>query len=324
MTISGFNLKYILILFVLASFFACKKEKDSIDVSRIPIALKLQRFDREFHDTNRHTIKDLQMKYPYLFPGDVSDSLWLEKKNDSLMQMLYKETQDVFGSFEKEKNQLKDLFRHVTYYYPNFKAPQIITLISGLDMDNQVIYADSLLLISLDTYLGKDKKYYGNYPEYLRDNFEKTHIAHHVATAIAYEVSPHLSYRLFIERMIASGKLKYALHQFLPKKSEAEIMGYMQKKMDWAFDNEEMIWKFFIEKEYLYSTDKELQRRFIDPAPFSKFYLVSDNESPGQIGIWVGYRIVKAYMDNNRLSLQEMMATPPTVIFKNSKYKPRR
>lgn len=322
--ISGFKLKHFSLFFLLVSLFACKNEKDMIAISKISMNAKLQRFDKEFYNSDTSSIKDIRVKYSYLFPGDEPDSLWLSKKNDSLTQVLYQESQSVFGNFNKEFTEIETLFRYVKYYYPKFKEPTVVTLISELDMDNQIIYADSLLLISLDTYLGKEKKYYSNYPVYLRPNFDKSHIVNDVAMAIAYEVSPHLPYRLFLERIIASGKLKYAMHQFLPKKSESAIIGYSSVKMEWAFNNEEMIWKYFIEKEYLYSTDKELQSRFIDLAPFSKFYLVSDNESPGQIGIWLGYQIVKAYMENNTVSLPTMMATPPIDIFKNSKYKPRR
>jgi hypothetical protein len=34
--------------------------------------------------------------------------------------------------------------------------------------------------------------------------------------------------------------------------------------------------------------------RFINPAPFLKFEI--DNESPGQVGGWIGWQIVRSYM----------------------------
>ena len=55
------------------------------------------------------------------------------------------------------------------------------------------------------------------------------------------------------------------------------------------------IWNYFVSKELLYSTDSELIKRFISPAPFSKFYLNIDVDSPGQIGQWIGLQIVKAF-----------------------------
>ncbi len=322
--ISGVNLKYLSLFFLVLALISCEKEKVKIDVSQISIDAKLERFEIAYYKSDSVSFKELKIKYPYFFPGEHVDSYWFYKKNDSLSQAIFQETQQVFGDFKEEHNNIENLFRYVKHYYSNFKEPRLITLISNFDLENQIIYADSLLLISVDTYLGKNKIYYNNYPEYLRNNFDKKSITNHIATAIAYEIAPNIPYRMFIERMIAAGKLKYAMHKFIPNKSEAVIMNYSQKQYDWAVANEESIWKFFIEKELLYSTDKDLKRRFLDPAPFSKFYLVSDNESSGQIGIWLGYQIVKAYMDNNSVSLPAMMATPPTDLFKKSKYKPRR
>jgi len=314
---------YPLVLLLFISILSCKDEKEKIDVSGIDVVLNIERFDQEYHQSTKESFPSLKEKYGYLFPNETPDSVWFVRKNDSLTQVLYKESQQIFGDFSKEKEELTSLFKHVKYYYPSFKAPNIITLQSNLDLENQVIYADSLLLISLDTYLGKDKIYYSNYPSYLRGNFEKSHLSTDVALAIAYQIAPHIPHRLFIERIIASGKLKYAMLQFLPNKTEADIMGYTEEKINWATQDEEHIWKYFIEKEYIYSTDKELQERFIDPAPFSKFYFVSDSESPGQIGVWLGLQIVTSYMENNKVSLPEMMATKPIDIFNKSKYKPK-
>ncbi|HIP48231.1 MAG TPA: gliding motility lipoprotein GldB [Lutibacter sp.] len=314
---------FLLIILTFLSLISCEEDKKAIDVSTINSSFELVRFDREFNQSNEKTFHKLKAKYPYLFPGNEPDSIWLNRKNDSLAQVLYQESQTIFGDFNEEKKELVRLFKHVKYYYSNFKEPKIITLQSNLDLENQIIYADSLLFISLDTYLGKDKIYYSNYPSYLVGNFDKSHLLNDVAMAISYKTVPTAPNRLFLERIIASGKLRYAMQQFLPHKTEAEIMDYSQEKIAWAIQDEERIWKYFVEKEYLYSTNKDLQERFINPAPFSKFYLISDNESPGQIGVWLGLQIVKSFMENNTVSLPEMMAMKPIDIFNKSKYKPK-
>lgn len=319
----GINFKYILPLLLVMSLVTCKKADKKNKIESIPVSVELLRFDREYFHTTAATFPNLKKKYPYLFPGEEPDSIWISKKNDSLAQVLYSEAQSIFGDFKEEHKAVEEVFRNIKYHYPKFKEPKLVTLISNLDMENQVIFADTLLVVSLDTYLGKDKEYYSNYPYYMQKSFDKSHMINDIAMAVAYETSVHIPYRLFLERIIAIGKLKYAMHEFLPDRSLAEILDYSQKELDWANANEESIWKYFVEKEYFYSTDKELQRRFLDPAPFSKFYMEFDAESPGQIGVWLGYRMVKAYVDNNVVSLPEMMATPPTDIFNKSKYKPR-
>ena len=50
--------------------------------------------------------------------------------------------------------------------------------------------------------------------------------------------------------------------------------------------------------------------RFLEPAPFSKFYLQLDNESPGKVGRWIGWQIVRYYHKNNpEISLKKLIKT---------------
>jgi len=301
---------------------SCKKKAQGIDVSHIHSNVKVVRFEQIFAEANSKTFPEIKSKYSLFFPVGRTDSDWLAYKNDTIFQELYNESQKTFGNFNVQKKALEAIFKQVKYYYPSFKDPEVFTIISNLDVENQVIYADSILLISLDTYLGKSKIYYADSPVYVQKNFEPQRIPIDVATAIAFKTNPEIPYRMFIERIIAYGKLKYAVQQFLPEYSEAEIMGYTDSQIQWAKNNEYPMWQYFMEKEYLFNSEKDLQRRFIDVAPFSKFYIETDAESPGQIGIWLGLQIVKSYMTYNQVSLTELMATAPIDIFNKSKYKP--
>ena len=74
-----------------------------------------------------------------------------------------------------------------------------------------------------------------------------------------------------------------------------------------------------------YSTDSKLPSRFISPAPFSKFQLeYIDSESPGRIGRYIGWQIVRSYMDTNAISFQDMLSKSTEEIFNNSNFKPRK
>ena len=124
--------------------------------------------------------------------------------------------------------------------------------------------------------------------------------------------------------MIYFGKLLYFKDAVLPNKTDTEKIGYTQLELDWSRANESEIWRNFVENELLYSTNAKLPGRFINPAPFSKFYLELDNESPGRIGQYIGWQIVRAYMKNNDVSLSKMLITNADDIFKQSKFKPRK
>jgi len=127
-----------------------------------------------------------------------------------------------------------------------------------------------------------------------------------------------------LDEMIYFGKILYFKDVMIPFKTDAEKIGYTQEQIDWAKVNEAQIWSFFIEKELLFSTDSKLPNRFINPAPFSKFYLEEiDRDSPGRIGQYIGWQIVKAYMKNNDVNLKEMLTENAENIFNKSKFKPQ-
>ena len=66
-------------------------------------------------------------------------------------------------------------------------------------------------------------------------------------------------------------------------------------------------------------------QRFITPAPFSKFYLEIDNESPGKIGQWLGWQIVRAHVQKYpNKSPQEIITLPAKELFIAANYKPKK
>ncbi|MCY1238340.1 gliding motility-associated lipoprotein GldB [compost metagenome] len=241
-----------------------------------------------------------------------------------LLRELHAEVQKTFGNFQKERGDLEELFRHIKYYFPETSLPKVITLISEVDTQSKVIYADSLLLISLDVYLGKDHKFYSGFPEYQRRTFEKSQILPDVVSDFSLRKIAPPTDRALLSQMIYFGKELYLKDVLVPQVSDADKIGYTPEQITWSQENEGYIWRYFVDEKLLYDSDPKLPGRFINPAPFSKFYLEIDNESPGQIGMWIGWQIVRSYMKNNDVSLQQLLQTDAKEIFDNSKYKPKK
>ena len=124
--------------------------------------------------------------------------------------------------------------------------------------------------------------------------------------------------------MIFYGKILYLKDIWLTKTSEESKIGYSSEKLKWIQDNENEIWRNFIENEYLFSTDPKLITRFINPAPFSKFYLEIDNDSPGMVGRYIGWQIVRSFMEKRESSIEKLMTLSEEEIFYKSKYKPKK
>ncbi len=314
--------KILMLSIVLLLCISCKTEINNIDVSNIKINVNVERFEQKFYNSNLETLQMLKKEFPYLFPAKNSDSIWLNKINNVEERELFKKSQLVFGDFEAEKSEIKSLFQHIKYYHPNFKSPKIITLITDLDYESNVIYADSLLFVSVDMYLGKNDEVYQSFPAYISQNFEKSQMVVDIAKKISDNYFYEPKKRQFLDIIIYEGKKMYLIDSYLPDISDANKMGYLPKEIEWAEMNETQVWKYFVENELLYSSDSKLSTRFIEKAPFSKFFIDIDKESPGRIGVWLGWQIVRSYMKNNNVTLQQLLQTNAEEIFKKSKYKP--
>lgn len=314
------------VLLIFTVFFISCDKKDKVEkaIEEVPVELDVERFDKVFYETPPEDLSKIKRQYPYFFPAGNEDTVWTNKMKNPLLRELHAEVQKTFGNFQKERGDLEELFRHIKYYFPETNLPKVITLISEVDTQSKVIYADSLLLISLDVYLGKDHKFYSGFPEYQRRTFEKSQILPDVVSDFSLRKIVPPTDRALLSQMIYFGKELYLKDVLIPQVSDADKIGYTPEQITWSQENEGYIWRYFVDEKLLYDSDPKLPGRFINPAPFSKFYLEIDNESPGQIGMWIGWQIVRSYMKNNDVSLQQLLQTDAKEIFDNSKYKPKK
>lgn len=318
--------KAFLVLFVLFLVFSCGKENSNEhEISKISMDVKVERFDKLFREVNANTLPKLKQGYPLMFSEKYSDSFWLARTKDTLQLKLLDEVQSVFPDMRDQEEEISSLFQHIKFYFPEFRTPRIITTTSFVDYRNRVIVTDTIDLISLDCYLGSDHEFYQSIQKYIRDDFNKEHIVVDLASEYAKRYIFQYPNKTLLDEMVYFGKQLYFKDVMIPFKTEAERISYTSEELNWARANESSMWSYFVERELLYSTDSKLPGRFINPAPFTKFYLEEiDNESPGQLGRYIGWQIVRAYMENNEVSLKAMLETSPEDIFNNSKFKPRK
>jgi gliding motility-associated lipoprotein GldB len=316
--------RIILIFAIIIALVSCDKiTKVEKAVEEIPVEIKVERFDKLFFETSPKDLGQLKKQFPFFFPPGNPDSVWLEKMQNSLWRELYTEVQKKYSNFEPVQKELNTLFKHIKYYFPETKTPKVITVISEMDYNSKVIYADSLVIISLELYLGKDHKFY-QFPNYLKQNFEQTQILPDVVSSFSTQKIAPLTDTALLSQMVYYGKQLYLKDLLLPDYSDSDKIGYTPEQNKWCEENEGYMWRYFLENELLYSDDQKLGNRFINPAPFSKFYLEIDNESPGRVGAWIGWQMVRSYMNNNDVPLEKMLKMNAKELFEKSKYKPKK
>ena len=318
-----FKNKFCSILFLLiitVVFWSCSNQKTSKDAIHY---YELTRFESIFFDAHPDSLEKVEKKFPYFFPKSYPFSVWVNRRTDSLQMALYEQIKSISNS--EIKDQLNPFMEGLPHVFENARFPQqVITITSDVDYNNKVILNDSMALIAIDNFLGVNHHMYEGIALYLRQQMDLKHLSKELAESFAIHQIDLPEDRTFMAQLIYYGKIQFLKQSILSNYSEDRILGYMPEQLAWAKTNEKEIWNYFVSKELLYSTDSELIKRFISPAPFSKFYLNIDVDSPGQIGQWIGLQIVKAFQKKERKPIKELLKTPYRELFEKSKYKPRR
>lgn len=137
-----------------------------------------------------------------------------------------------------------------------------------IDYQMRTVYADSLLLIALDTYLGSDHRFYQGIQEYIRKSFIKEQLPVNVVEAIGKKLIPYQQERTLLDFMVFYGKQLYLKELLLPEGKPSQYLNYTPQELDWVMENESEIWRYFVERNLLFDTGLKLLNRFISPCSF--------------------------------------------------------
>jgi hypothetical protein len=331
---------YLLIILIISS---CKG-KNIPDVSGIKADLQLQRFDKDFFsvDTNHidQSLQQLHQKYPSFLQDFVFNILALPSQPDSSGAVeqevkafirsylpLKDSAEKVFTNIQATQNEVKRGLQFVKYYFPSYKLPaKLITFIGPINSYGNILTTDALA-VGLQLYMGKNFSLYQSeagqemYPAYISRRFEKEYIPVNCIKTIVDDIFPdNNAGRPLVEQMIQAGKRLYVLDQFMPETADTLKTGYTQKQLQGCYANEGTIWSFFIQNDLLFSADPSITKDYMNDAPQTQAF---GKESPGFIGQFCGWQIVKKWMAKNpNASLEQLMQTNPKTIFEQAKYKP--
>nr|MCU0328922.1 hypothetical protein [Chitinophagales bacterium] len=123
-----------------------------------------------------------------------------------------------------------------------------------------------------------------------------------------------------INNMVLEAKRVYFLSQVLPEVPLEILFGYPKEKLTWCDDHINLIWTFLIENKLLQSSDPQAIKRYAHPGPSTP---AISPESPGAVGVYIGYQIIKKFQQKNpSLSLPEILKTKSEEIIRHAQYKP--
>jgi hypothetical protein len=338
------------ILFILwaMSLVGCSTDEQAPDVRHIEASFEWVRFDQALMqlDTARFelALSELVDQYPSFseiyferilrLPIDSSRQIQsllqseaLRALNDSI-QLRFSETEDV-------QQQLAEAFRYYKYYFPEEEAPNVYTSCTefsvGAFLFTDTLRQDSLkdaLGISLEFFLGKGFPYLrlgragqSTFSAYMTRTFNKDHLVRKAIQVLVEDQFQPLRDNRLIDFMIQNGAQLVILDHLLPQMADTVLFECTPAQLEWCQNNELQIWAHLIDRDLLYSRRMADIATLIRPAPSSAGMPA---ESPGQTANYIGYKIVKAYMEQTGAEVKDLVQLRDAQeVLTRSKYKAR-
>jgi hypothetical protein len=337
-------MRFLLMALIMSCGWAgCSNNNKTPDVSDIKIELTTERFEREFFNLDSSQFQ-LQLdaliaKYPSFGENFISTILNTDPKwpADSVMNYLksfasayrnvYDTSQKVFSNFLPYENQVKKSLQYLHYYFPKYPAPKkLITYIGPMDGYGDILDVDAFI-VGLHQHLGSNYSMYKSelvretYPDYISNRFEPDYIAINCMKNIVTDMFPEkIEDKTLVIQMVEKGKRLFVLQKLVPFANDDQLIGYSSKQYTACKEREAIIWDFFIQNNILQSIDNSMIKNYIGEGPKTQEL---GESSPGNIGSFCGWQIVKKYMDKfPDTSLETLMNTDAESIFQKAKYKP--
>lgn len=324
--------KLILIL-IIVSLAGCQTDPLDVNLGRSKVDVQFHRSERMvFNLSDSSTIESFGEFLPLygqyvLGIGHPNDSGFRDElarfSNNSDMRSLYTSTEEQFPDTEEIEAQFNRAFSYYKFHFPDQAIPQVVTNISGLNY--AIFLGDTTLGIGLDMFLGSDFEIYPliSIPAYISRTMTPDHL---VSKSMygwiqgLYEENNQSSNML--EQMVFHGKILYSMDALLYGQPDSIKSGFSEAQLDWCTRNEVNIWSALIDKDLLYTSDHMSINKWIEPAPFTSGL---PQESPGQLGRWVGWQMVRAFMNRHpKTTLPELFNNyEAQEILTLSKYKPK-
>ncbi len=330
--------KIILALLVVAA--SCTSEKETkIDTSQVKLdvaTVTIQRLDAEmiqlktrpemqsFLDRNPVLKENYLQPEPGMPDSAVVNRLFQTLTNPDF-QKFYGQVQQTFGDMNDIESQLEEAFKHIKYYYPDFKTPKIQTVISGLGSLSRdaaaLSVSDSVVVIGLDFYAGEKAMYVPSVPNFLLKKYTKAALVPSIVGVLAEKfIRQNPGDKSLLNDMIVAGKKVEFTHQMMPATPDSLLIFYTNQQLKDTEAHKDVVWAHFIKEKLLYETNHFKKVKYMGDRPYTAEI---GQDCPGAIGRWLGWQIVKKFeSENPQVTLPQLMQNADAQdIFTKSKYK---
>ena len=325
------------IFIILSLFLACSNDPFKISIANIKIKLDFLNLDSALRNSTEKELLTLKSKFKrnnsslldytfgYCIGGNMqTDSSYINGirrfYSNNYIQRLGETIKKTHGDFSSEKKELLIAFRRLKAFFPRKKIPKTIYFINS-SFSASVFSTEKEIAIGVERYLGSNEKVIKELPNnqfytWIKNGMKKEYLSRDVMagwlmTHYCTETSEN-----YASEMMRWGKILYITQGTLPDLKTNIILRYTNKQFNWALKNEGVFWKYLVENELLFKTDEKTRSNLLNEGPFTGGL---PEESPDRLGQFLGWRIVKQYMENHSISLSQLKKITYNELLQNYK-----
>ena len=299
---------------------SCNNSSDtSPDVSTIQVEVAIESLeDSLFACQSVEAVERFLGRHPFLSQVYFPD---VAPQDTSLAPVLYEHIrnpalrgfkQEVDSLFSDKTQQLAqplgEAFKHIKYYYPQFKVPRVVTMVTGF-MGSDLYISDSLIIIGLDYFGGPEATYRPQVYDYQLARYQRGYLVPSILFFMADQYNrTDPRDKTLLADMVGYGKSFEFVKHCVPQTPDSLILGFSEDNLKRTYNSQTQIWAFVVENRLLYEKATLVKQKYVGERPFTPEI---GPDVPGGIGRWLGWRIVSRYMEENpKVTLPELMNNP--------------
>lgn len=317
------------LLFIGLIISSCSSNPLNIDNSKVQVSIHFTQLDSLLQHTEQKNwqaalldahanipeVIDYQLGY-CLRLGRVSDSTLasglIQFYGDPYLIQLEGELKKRFNSTKKHSTQITEGFRYLKAHLPTIKIPKDIVYLNSF-FSGSAFCTENAIAIGLERYLGKDSPSIKSLPseefyDWTKIAMDERYLDRDAITSWIYtHIIPETKESSLVASMVNWGKIIYLTQAAFPTSEPSIPMRYSTTEFEWAVAHERVIWEYLVKNQLLFTKSERELANWLKEGPFTPGL---PEKGPDRLGQFIGFRIIQSYMEQNSITLEELIQLP--------------
>lgn len=312
-------------------FSACSHDPFDVDISATKIQIGRRNLDSLINVTDTSVLQQRLLEWHVDIPevidyelgyciqiGRITDTGIVSRlyafRTNEYIRTVEKRIQETFPDLDKRHDAILTGFRRLKTHIGDAKIPAHIVYLNSTHRAS-AFSTENDLAIGLEMYLGAKTDVIRQLPQQLyfewqKEGMEERYLERDaLASWIFTHIIPEKEDATVMESIISWGKIIYLTEAAFPELDKQTLLRYTKEDYDWAIEHERDFWKYLVDQKLLFRTDSKLKMNFLADAPFTAGL---PEQGPDRLGQFLGWRIIHSYMDQHKLTVQEVIDLPYT------------